>query len=189
MAGQNIGYIRVSTVDQNLGRQLDGMELDRVFSDQVSGGTINRPGWSQCKEFLREGDALHVHSIDRLARNLEDLQRTIRELAGKGVTIHFVKENLTFCGTDNPLQVLMFQMVGAFAQFERALIRERQREGIARAQKEGRYKGRPRKITDEQWEQIKAEIQAGTKKTDIAKKYGISREGIYVMLGRERKSC
>lgn len=84
MAGQTIGYIRVSTVDQNLGRQLDGMQLDKVFEDKVSGGAINRPGWNQCKEFLREGDTLYVHSIDRLARNLEDLQRTIREFTEKG---------------------------------------------------------------------------------------------------------
>ena len=189
MAGQTIGYIRVSTIDQNPGRQLDGMQLDKVFEDKISGGAINRPGWNQCKDFLREGDTLYVHSIDRLARNLEDLQRTIRELTEKGVTIRFVKENLVFQGKDDPFQMLMFQMVGAFAQFERALIKERQREGIERAKKEGRYTGRPRKISDEQWEQIKVELAAGARKTDLAKKYGISREAIYNMLGREQKTA
>ena len=184
--GQSIGYIRVSRTDQNLGRQLDGMKLDRVFEDTISGGSLNRPGWNQCREYLREGDTLYVHSIDRLARNLEDLQRTIRELSDKKVVVHFVKENLTFQGNEDPFQMLMFHMVGAFAQFERAMIRDRQREGIARVRREGKPIGRPRKLTDHQWEEIKAEMKLGVRKSELAKRYGITTDTIYVWLSREK---
>jgi DNA invertase Pin-like site-specific DNA recombinase len=115
-------------------------------SPQISGWAIDRPGWKECKGYLHEGDTLHVHSIDRLARNLEDLQRTVRELTERGITIKFVKEGLTFQGQADPFQVLMFQMVGAFAQFERSMIKERQREGIAKAKAEGKFRARHERV-------------------------------------------
>jgi DNA invertase Pin-like site-specific DNA recombinase len=161
---------------------LDGVALDKVFEDKVSGRSINRKGWLACKRYLREDDTLYVHSIDRLARNLEELQRTVRELTEKGVTVHFVTENLIFKGKHNPFQVLMFQMVGAFAQFERALIKERQREGIEKAKRDGKHLGRPPKLTAKQWAEIRTAAEQGVSKVDLAKQYGIRREYISTML-------
>jgi DNA invertase Pin-like site-specific DNA recombinase len=125
---------------------------------------------------------LHVHSIDRLARNLEDLQRTVRELTERGITIKFVKENLTFLGQANPFQVLMFQMVGAFAQFERSMIRERQREGIAKAKEAGKFRGRKPKLNQEQVEKAKSLLAMGVPKAKIADQIGVSRTTIYSVL-------
>lgn len=182
-----IGYIRVSTTEQNSGCQLEEIRgnLDKVFEDKVSGWSIDRPAWNECKSYLREGDELHVHSIDRLARNLEDLQKTVRELTEKGVTLHFVKERLTFQGKDNPFQVLMFQMVGAFAQFERELIKERQREGIERAKKEGRYRGSKPKLNQEQVAEAKALLAQGVPKSRIADRFGVTRPVIYAMFDKD----
>ena len=92
--GQRVGYQRVSTVDQNTDRQLDGVELDKVFTDKASGKDANRPELARALEYVREGDTLVVHSMDRLARNLEDLRRIVRELTGQGVQVEFVKESL-----------------------------------------------------------------------------------------------
>jgi DNA invertase Pin-like site-specific DNA recombinase len=184
--GTQIGYIRVSTLDQNAERQLEGMALDKLFEDKASGKDTKRPQLASCLEYLREGDTLHVHSIDRLARNLEDLQRLVRELTGKGVSVRFMKENLIFeAGEANPMQTLMFQMLGAFAQFERALIRERQREGITLARKEGRQLGRAKALSTEQENAIKAKAADGAKKHDLAAEYSVSRQTVYRILGRQ----
>ena len=151
MTGQRVGYIRVSTLDQNTERQLDGVALDKCFEDKASGKDTKRPGLQQAREFLREGDELIVHSIDRLARSLADLEGIVGELTGKGVAVRFIKEGLTFTGAgDDPMAVLMRQMLGSVAQFERAMIRERQREGIALAKAAGKYKGSKGKLTQEQ---------------------------------------
>ena len=142
--GKLVGYRRVSTVDQKTDRQLEDMELDRVFEDKVSGATVKRPGLEQCLEYLREDDTLVVHSIDRLARSLGDLERMVQELNDRGVTIRFVKEGLVFgVGDESPMARLQLQMMGAFAQFERSLIKERQREGIAAAKAKGNSAGVP----------------------------------------------
>lgn len=101
VSGQHIGYIRVSTVEQNTARQLDGVHLNKIFTDRVSGKSIDRPQLQACLEYAREGDILHVHSMDRLARNLDDLRSLVRQLTAKGVTVQFHKENLTFTGEDN----------------------------------------------------------------------------------------
>lgn len=183
MAGAQIGYIRVSTLDQSTERQLDGLKLDKVFEEKASAKDTKRPQLRACLEYIREGDTLVVHSIDRLARNLEDLQRLVRELTHKGVSILFVKENLTFQGGENnPMQTLMFQMLGAFAQFERALIRERQREGIALAKKEGRPLGRGKALSPEQEAEVRAKAAQGANKIALAKEYGISRPTLYRVL-------
>jgi len=184
--GEHIGYIRVSALDQNAERQLESISLDRFFEDKASGKDTKRPKLDSCLNYVREGDVLYVHSIDRLARNLEDLQSLVRKLKDKGVTIKFVKENLTFHAVEeNPMQTLMFQMLGAFAQFERALIRERQREGIALAKKEGRQLGRAKALNKEQEEAIKVKIVNGAKKHELAAEYGISRQTVYRILGRQ----
>lgn len=137
MAGQRVGYIRVSSVDQNPDRQLDEVMVDRVFVDKASGKDVHRPQLDQLLAFVREGDTLVVHSMDRLARNLDDLRKLVQTLTRRGVRIEFVKEHLTFTGEDSPMAQLMLSVMGAFAEFERALIRERQREGIALAKQRG----------------------------------------------------
>lgn len=139
----NVGYTRVSTVEQNLDRQLAGIELDKVFEDKCSGKNKNRPALSAMLDYVREGDTIHVHDISRLARNLENLLSLVKDVTAKGISIVFHKENLTFTGTANPMQELMLSMLGAVYQFERAVIRERQAEGIAQAKAKGKYTGRP----------------------------------------------
>ncbi len=137
-----VAYIRVSSVDQNIERQLAdcGIEFQKSFTDKTSGKSKDRPALRECLEYLREGDTLHVHSIDRFARNLKDLQEMVSDLNQRGVTIHFHKENLIFgVNGSNPMNQLMLQMMGAFAEFERSVIRERQREGIEKARAAGKY--------------------------------------------------
>ena len=138
-----VGYIRVSSVDQNTARQLDGIELDKVFEEKLSGKNIkDRPELQECLNFLRDKDVLLVHSIDRLARNQRDLQNIVGDLVAKGVSIKFVTENLEFGNKDNPMGNLMLQMMGAFAEFERTMIKSRQREGIRKAKERGQQFGR-----------------------------------------------
>ncbi|MDO7909187.1 recombinase family protein [Pseudomonas sp. 22-AL-CL-001] len=144
-----VGYIRVSSVDQNTERQLDGIALDRVFTEKVSAATTDRPQLQAMLEYVREGDTIVVHSIDRLARSLVDLLKLVEDLTQQGVHVYFDKEKLEFTGEDSPSQKLMLQMMGAVAQFERAMIKERQREGIAKAKEKGVYKGRTKTVDDE----------------------------------------
>lgn len=180
--GHNVGYMRVSTIDQSTARQLDGIELDKTFEEKASAKDTKRPALQECLAYLREGDTLHVHSIDRLARNTENLLQLTRELTGRGVSIQFHKERLTFTGEDNPFQKLQLQMMGAFAEFERSLIKERQREGISKAKQEGRNLGRKPKLTAVQVEEIKARIAQGTEKKALAAEYGISRVTLYAAI-------
>lgn len=144
----NVGYVRVSSVDQNTVRQLDGLTLDRVFEDKMSGATTDRPQLQEMLKFIREGDTVHVHSIDRLARSLEDLLKLVKDLNTRKIGVHFHKEQLLFTGEANPMQELMLSLLGSVAQFERAMIKERQREGIAKAKETGAYKGRTKSIDD-----------------------------------------
>lgn len=132
MIGQRIGYVRVSTFDQNPERQLDNIKVDRTFTDKASGKDTKRPELGALMSFARMGDTVVVHSMDRLARNLDDLRHIVQMLTQRGVHIEFVKEHLNFTGEDSPMANLMLSVMGAFAEFERSLIRERQREGIAR---------------------------------------------------------
>ncbi len=182
MSGQQIGYVRVSTVDQNTDRQLEGVQLNRVFTEKASAKDAKRPQLLECMAYLREGDTLHVHSIDRLARNLQDLLWVLDELTGRGVAVRFHKEHLTFTGEDNPFQKLQLQIIGAVAEFERAIIKERQREGIRAAQKAGKQMGRAKALTPSQVEEIKARIAKGEAKKALAHEYGISRQTLYASL-------
>jgi DNA invertase Pin-like site-specific DNA recombinase len=100
MKGQRIGYVRVSTFDQNVDRQLEGPALDRIFTDKASGKDVNRPQLDAMLTFAREGDTVVVHSMDRLARNLDDLRKLVQSLTKRGIRIEFVKESLTFSGED-----------------------------------------------------------------------------------------
>jgi len=118
--GQQVGYLRVSSLDQNEVRQLEGLALDKTFIDKASGKDVKRPQLEAMQSFVREGDTVFCHSMDRLARNLDDLRRIVLGLTERGVHIVFVKENLTFTGEDSPMSNLLLSVMGAFAQFERA---------------------------------------------------------------------
>jgi DNA invertase Pin-like site-specific DNA recombinase len=137
---------------------------------------------SAALEYVREGDTLLVHSLDRLGRNVEDLRRIVRELNERGVSVEFVKNHLTFSGGADPTARLMLTMLGAFAEFERELIRERQREGIAIAKAKGVYKGRKKALGPEDASELVAQAHAGIPKADLARAYGISRETVYQYL-------
>ncbi|WP_308198740.1 recombinase family protein [Hoyosella sp. YIM 151337] len=177
-----VGYIRVSTLDQNTVRQLDGIDVEKTFTDKASGKDIARPRLEELLNFVREGDTVIVHSMDRLARNLDDLRRIVRTLTGKGVRVEFVKESLTFTGEDSPMANLMLSVMGAFAEFERALIRERQREGIAKAKTRGVYTGRKPALTAEKVRELRERVSAGEGKAALAREFGISRETVYSYL-------
>ena len=180
--GKRIGYVRVSTVDQNELRQLEDVEFDKSFVDKASGKDTDRPALTQLLEFVREGDHVIVHSMDRLARNLDHLRLLVTELNDKGVSVEFVKENLVFTGDDSSVAKLLLSVMGAFAEFERNLIRERQAEGIAIAKAEGKYKGRKNPLTGQQIIEIKQAVELGISKTVLAKQYRVSRTTIYKSL-------
>ena len=135
--GERPGYIQISSGNQNTARQLDGAELDQIFTDKLSGKDTQRPELMNLLRFARQGDTVLVHSLDRLARNLNDLRRLMSELTGRGVGVEFVKEKLTFGGSDSAMSVLLLDVMEALAEFEHSLIRERQREGIEIARKKG----------------------------------------------------
>ncbi len=180
--GQRIGYARVSSFDQNPDRQLVDSNITKVFTDKASGKDTQRPELDRLLAFVREGDTVVVHSMDRLARNLDDLRRLVQMLTKRGVRIEFVKESLTFVGEDSPMANLMLSVMGAFAEFERALIRERQREGIALAQKRGAYRGRKKALSLEQVTELRQRVAAGEQKAKLACAFGVSRETVYQSL-------
>ena len=182
MQGHRIGYVRVSSFDQNPERQLEHVPVDKVFTDKASGKDTQRPELERLLAFVREGDTVVVHSMDRLARNLDDLRRLVQRLTQRGVRIEFVKEHLTFTGEDSPMANLMLSVMGAFAEFERALIRERQREGIALAKQRGAYRGRKKALAPEQVAELRRRAAAGEKKAQLAREFGISRETLYQYL-------
>ena len=184
MQGQRIGYVRVSSLDQNPDRQLEQVAVDRVFTDRASGKDTTRPELDALLSFAREGDTVVVHSMDRLARNLDDLRRLVQGLTKRGVRIEFVKEHLVFTGEDSPMANLMLSVMGAFAEFERALIRERQREGIALAKQRGVYRGRKHALPPERADELRRLVAAGGSKAGLARTFGISRETLYQYLRR-----
>lgn len=175
-----IGYRRVSTVDQNLDRQELG-EVDKLFEEKLSGkSATNRPALLAMIDYSREGDHVVVHSIDRLARDLRDLQNIIQTLNDKGVSIRFNSENLTFSAdTNDAFAKLQLQMMGAFAEFERNIIRKRQAEGIAKAKAKGVYKGGTKRIDRDKVQQLREE---GLSTYKIAEQMGISRMSVHRIL-------
>jgi len=177
---QVVGYRRVSTLIQNTERQLDGVELDKVFEDKLSGKDTNRPALQAMLDYVREGDIVVVHSLDRLGRNIDDLRSLVKDMVARGVTVKFMKENLTFSADEtNHFSELMLNMLGAFAQFERAIIKERQKEGVQIAKAKGAYKGRKQEMSEERIAEIKQRIANGEPKARIAKEMKISRDTLY----------
>lgn len=171
-----VGYRRVSTVDQNLDRQ-DLGDVERIFEEKVSGKNTDRVALQEMITFVREGDEVIVYSIDRLARDLRDLQSIIQTLNDKRVGIFFVSERLTFTGdADDAFSRLQLQLMGAFAEFERNIIRKRQAEGIAKAKARGVYRGRKKQVDDQKIVAMKTE---GQKVSEIAVSLGVSRMTVY----------
>lgn len=185
MQGQRVGYVRVSSFDQNPERQLEHIEVGKVFTDKASGKDVQRPELERLLAFVREGDTVVVHSMDRLARNLDDLRRIVQGLTQRGVRMEFVKEGLAFTGEDSPIANLMLSVMGAFAEFERALIRERQREGIALAKQRGAYRGRRKALLPEQVAELRQRVAVGEQKTILSREFGISRETLYQYLRKD----
>ena len=187
-AGQLVGYLRVSSLDQKELRQLDGIKLDKRFVDKASGKDLHRPELEQLTGYVREGDTVICHSMDRLARNLDDLRKVVLGFTDRGVHVRFEKENLTFTGEDSPMSHLLLSVMGAFAQFERDLIRERQREGIALAKlREGAYIGRKPSLNAVQAKDLRRRVAAGESKTALAGELGISRMTLYRYAAGEGK--
>ncbi|MCF8564994.1 recombinase family protein [Alicyclobacillus tolerans] len=182
MKGQMVGYVRVSSADQFEDRQLVGIALDRKFADRISGKNTDRVELQNMLAYVRHGDTVVVHSLDRLARNLPDLLQLVKTMTNKGVTVKFIKENLEFSGDDSPMSILLLSVLGAFAQFERELIRERQREGIALAKLRGVYKGRKPALTKAQAEELRQRASAGESKAELARVFHISRDTVYKYL-------
>lgn len=179
MPGKRIGYVRVSTTDQNPDRQLAGYELDKKFIEYASGKDIKRPQLESLLDYIRDEDELFVHSIDRLARSVKDLHQLIDLLINKHVTVYFVKQNLTFSGNDSPLSRFQLTLLGAVAELEREIILERQREGIAEAKKKGKYKGGVTKLNSDMKSKIIEFMKTRKSKSSIAKDLGISRFSLY----------
>ena len=179
MSGKIIGYVRVSTFDQNPERQLEGIPVDRLFTDQASGKDLKRPAFEELMAYVREGDQVTIHSMDRLARNLDHLRQVVNRLTTQGISVRFLKENLTFTGQDSPMANLMLSVMGAMAEFERSLIRERQREGVQIAKAKGLYTGRKKSLSQEQLSELQKRIAEGEKKASLARHFNISRETLY----------
>ena len=182
MMGQRIGYVRVSTLDQTTDRQLDNVPLDRKFEDKASGKDTERPGLAQLLAFAREGDTVIVHSMDRLARNVDDLRKLVKSMTARGIVVQFMKEGLTFTGDDSPMSNLLLTMLGAVAEFERALINERQREGIAIAKAKGVYKGRKAALDAAGVASARQMIAEKVPKAEVARRLGVSRATLYAHL-------
>lgn len=180
----HVGYIRVSSIDQNPERQREALNaagVEKTFEDYASGKNANRPQFKEMMTFLREGDRLTVLSLDRLGRSLLDLIKIVDELGARGVAIKFLNENLEFDSgkSASPTAKLMLHLIGAFAEFERSMIRTRQQEGIELAKERGVYTGRRRSVTDEQIELAKNQIALGIPVATAARKVGISRATLY----------
>ena len=179
-----IGYVRVSSLDQNPERQIEELRssnVEKFFIDKVSGKNTDRPELQKLLSFIREGDTLYVHSLDRLARNLADLLTLVQDLTNRGISVIFLSENLRFETGDDapPVAKLMLSMVGAFAEFERSMIHRRQMEGIALAKERGAYKGRKPSVTQQQLDELKRLIDEGVSVSKASKKVGISRSTAY----------
>jgi DNA invertase Pin-like site-specific DNA recombinase len=185
VTGQRLGYIRVSSTDQNTERQLDGVQLDERFEDKCSGKDRERPALQALLKHARKGDHILVHEMSRLARNLTDMLNLVKELTGRGIVIEFVKEKLVFDGKADSGGMLMLQIMGAVSEFERAMILERQREGIRIAQAKGTYRGRKAALSLARANELRQRAAAGEVKTQLAREFGITRQTLYAYLTRQ----
>ena len=183
--GQVVGYVRVSSLDQNEARQVEALgEVDRLFVDRVSGATRDRPQLNDLLTYVRVGDVVLVKSPDRLARSTTDLLGLLEELKAKGVQVRFV--DTPQLSTDTPQGKFMLTILRAVAELERATIRERQAEGIALAKAKGVYDRGP-KLSAGQVQSARQQVADGVPKARVARELGVSRQTLYDALeGRGR---
>jgi len=174
-----VAYIRVSSISQNTDRQLPSEEFDKVFTDKVSANDVERPALTELLDYVRDADVVVVHSIDRLARNLADLESLIQTITAKGAKVEFCKESLSFSGGSDAMQKLLLQMLGAVAEFERSMIRERQREGIAAAKAAGKTLGRTATLSDKDIKQIRKRKAKGATMQEMKNEFNVSRSTIW----------
>lgn len=172
-----VGYVRVSTVEQNEARQIATMEkynVDRVFQEKVSAKDTNRPELKAMLDFVREGDSIVIHDFSRLARSTKDLLEIVETLEDKRVTLVSAKENID---TSTATGKLMLTMIGAINEFERTNLLERQREGIAIAKEQGKYKGRKEvTVSDDTWNDLYSKyLNRELNKTQLSNELGVSR--------------
>jgi DNA invertase Pin-like site-specific DNA recombinase len=184
MVGQIVGYVRVSSTGQNTSRQVEALAgCDRLFTDELSGKNTQRPALTELVDYVREGDVVRVASMDRLARSLRDLLGLVTDFRDKGVTVEFLHERLTFApNTDDHYAAFQLQVLGAVAELERNIIRERQSEGIAIAKAKGVYKGRKPALTPDRVQQAREAVAAGIPKAKVARDLGVSRQTLYSAL-------
>ena len=184
-----VAYIRVSTEEQHEARQMEAMKgfgIDKYFIDKKSGKNADRPQLQAMLNFVREGDTVYIHSLDRLARSTQDLLNIVEQLQAKGVELHSDKEAID---SNTPTGKLMLTMIAAINQFERENLLERQREGIAIAKEQGKYKGR-KQVKPEAWEEAYAKYKAREIKSvsELAKVLGISRPTVYKLIEQEEQA-
>lgn len=176
-----IGYARVSTTDQDTEiqvKQLEAAGCDKVYREQISGSTMERPQLQAALDYIREGDILVVTRIDRLARTLRDLQNMVYSLRENGIHLQATEQSID---TSTAAGKAFLGMLGVFAEFETNLREERQAEGIMKAKAAGKYKGRA-PLADEAVEQVLELIASGLSKSKVAKRVGISRGTVYRVL-------
>jgi DNA invertase Pin-like site-specific DNA recombinase len=190
MVGKKIAYIRVSSEGQNTSRQdqqIEELHVDKVFTEKVSGKNIqDRPQFQMMLEYAREDDIIYCADLSRWGRSLIDIKTSITALTSKGVTVVFLKENLTFSGNDDPMSNLLLGILSSLAEWERAVIKSRQMEGVKIAQERGVYKercGRKPKLSEEQIKEVKKRVADGEKRSDVAVAYGVSRQTVYNLVG------
>jgi DNA invertase Pin-like site-specific DNA recombinase len=186
MAGKKIAYIRVSSEGQNTSRQdqqIEELHVDKVFTEKVSGRNIqDRPQFQMMFDYAREDDIIYCADLSRWGRSLIDIKTTITDLTKRGVTVTFLKENLTFSGNDDPMSNLLLGILSSLSEWERAVIKSRQMEGVKIAQEKGIYKercGRKPKLTEEQMKEVKRRVADGEKRSDVALAFGVSRQTVY----------
>lgn len=183
-----LGYVRVSTVEQNEERQLETMKLygvEKVFSEKVSAKDVKRPKLQEMMEFAREGDTIYIHDFSRLARNTQDLLYLVEILNAKGIHLVSSKENID---TSTPTGKLLLTVIAAIAQFERENLKERQMEGIKIAKKKGLYKGRKPVKVDNFEEHYNRWKNREVSKSQLARELGISRQTLYSLFDKYEKT-
>ncbi|MPQ27454.1 recombinase family protein [Bacillus paralicheniformis] len=181
-----VGYVRVSTIDQNLDLQIDALKsygCDKIFQDKLSGVKDKRPGLEEALQYVRPGDSLVVWRLDRLGRTMRHFIQIVNELNERGISFYSVHENITMDRSSATGQ-LMFHLFASFAEFERNLIRERTEAGRIAARARGRFGGRPEKLKDKEIDMIQTLIANKTPIKDVAQMLGVSRTTVYRYLNK-----
>lgn len=186
--GAKLAYVRVSTEEQNQARQVEALEkykIDKWFIEKVSGKNMERPQFQAMLDYAREGDTIYIHDFSRIARSVADLLWIVERLNRDGVRLVSYHENID---TETPTGKLMLTVIGAINEFERTNLLERQREGIAIAKREGKYKGRKRVELDDAAEVYRKYVTRETTKAELARGLGISRPTLDRLLKEYEKT-